>query len=66
MKGKNKDSIITQHQFEREEKARLRIEDFFKTGQMSSEVAMFTLHLLGFSANRAKEIVKQWKDGKCE
>ena len=60
MKGKTKGSIMTQHQFEKEEQARIKIEEYFKTGQMNPDVAVFTLRLLGFSAARAKQIVRQW------
>jgi heme/copper-type cytochrome/quinol oxidase subunit 3 len=64
MRAKNKDSIITQHQYEREENARKKIEKYFMTGQISSEVAIFTLGLIGFSVTRAKQIVKQWTSEK--
>jgi len=60
MKGKNKGSIMTQHQFEKDEQARIKIEEYFKTGQMNPEVAIFTLRLLGFSVTRAKQIVRLW------
>ena len=60
MKGKNKGTIKTQHQYDKEEQARLKIKEYFMTGQISSEVTIFTLRLLGFSATRAKEIVKRW------
>jgi len=60
MKGKNKGSIMTQNQFEKDEQARIKIEEYFKTGQMNPDVAVFTLRLLGFSAARAKQIVRQW------
>ena len=60
MKGKTKGSIMTQHQFEKDEQARIKIEEYFKTGQMNPEVAIFTLRLLGFSVTRAKQIVRLW------
>jgi len=60
MKGKNKGSIMTQHQFEKDEQARIKIEEYFKTGQMNPEVVIFTLRLLGFSVTRAKQIVRLW------
>jgi len=60
MKGKNKGSIMTQHQFEKDEQARIKIEEYFLSGQISFDVAIFTLHLLGFSAAKAKQIVRQW------
>jgi hypothetical protein len=60
MKEKNKGAIMTQHQ----EKARMKIKEYFMKGQINSEVAIFTLRLLDFSATRAKEIVKQWTSEK--
>jgi hypothetical protein len=51
---------MTQHQYEREEKDRMKIKEYFITGQINSEVAIFTLHLLGFSETRAKQTVRQW------
>jgi len=60
MRGRNKGSIMTQHQFEREEQERRKIKEYFMTGQISSEVAIFTLRLLRFSITRAKQIVRQW------
>jgi Holliday junction resolvasome RuvABC DNA-binding subunit len=64
MKGKTKGSIMTQNQFEKEDQTRTKIKDYFMTGQISSEVAVFTLRLLGFSAARAKQIVRQWASEK--
>lgn len=64
MQGKTKRSIMTQNQFEKEDQARTKIKDYFMTGQISSEVAVFTLRLLGFSAARAKQIVRQWASEK--
>jgi len=64
MKGKNKGAIMTQNQFEKEDQARIKINVYFMTGQISSEVAIFTLRLLGFSAARAKQIVMQWTNEK--
>jgi hypothetical protein len=60
MKAKNKGSIITQRQFDGEENARIKTKEYFITGQINSEVAIFILRLLGFSVTRAKEIVRQW------
>jgi len=60
MKGKNKGSNMTQHQFERDEQARIKIEEYFLSGQINSDVGIFTLRLLGFSAAKAKQIVRQW------
>jgi hypothetical protein len=60
VKGKNKGSIMTQHQFEKEEKERIKIREYFLSGEISPNVAIFTLRLLGFSAARAKQIVRQW------
>jgi len=60
MKGKNKGAIMTQSQFEKEEQARTKIKTYFMTGQICSDAAVFTLHLLGFSAARAKQLVRQW------
>jgi len=62
MKEKNKGAILTQNQYEKEEHARKKIMDFYTARQMSPEAAIFTLRLLGFSATRAKEILKQWRD----
>jgi len=64
MKVKNKGSIPTQREYEKEEKARLQIKEYFRAGQISSEVAVFTMRLLGYSAARAKQIVRQWADEK--
>ena len=64
MKGKNKGAIMTQNQFEKEDQARTKINVYLMTGQISSEVAIFTLRLLGFSAARAKQIVMQWTNEK--
>jgi hypothetical protein len=60
MRTKDKGSIITQRQFDGEEKARIKTKEYFMTGQISSEVAIFILRLLGFSVARTKEIVRQW------
>jgi heme/copper-type cytochrome/quinol oxidase subunit 3 len=64
MKTKNKGAIMSQHQYEKEEKARMKIKEYFMTGQISSEVAIFTLRLLDFSVAKAKELVKQWTSEK--
>jgi len=61
---KNKDSIITQHEFERVEKAKIQIKTYFMAGQMNPDVANFTLRLLGFSVTRAKQLVRQWTSEK--
>ncbi|WP_461246804.1 hypothetical protein [Treponema sp. R6D11] len=66
MKGKNKGAIMTQHQFEKEEQERVKIEEYFMTGQIGSDVAIFTLRLLGFSNARAKQIVRQWANEKTD
>jgi len=60
MTGKNKGTIKTQYQYEKEEKARTKIKEYFVSEQISSDAAIFTLHLLGFTAMRAKQIVRQW------
>jgi len=60
MRGKDKGSIKTQHQYEKEEQARIKIQEYFMTGQINSEVTIFTLRLLGYSITRAKEIARQW------
>jgi len=60
MKGKNKGSNMTQHQFEKDEQARIKIEEYFLSGQINSDVGIFTLRLLGFSVTKAKQIVRQW------
>jgi len=62
MKGKNKGAIKTQYQFEKEEQALLKIKEYFLTGQISSEVAIFTLRLLGYSLTRAKQLVRDWTE----
>ena len=64
MIGKNKGSIKTQHQYEKEEQARTKIKEYFMKGQMSSEAAVFTMGLLGYSAIRAKQIVREWTSEK--
>jgi hypothetical protein len=51
---------MNQHQ----EKVLMKIKEYFMTGQINSEVAIFTLRLLDFSVTRAKEIVKQWASKK--
>ena len=60
MKGNNKGAIKTQYQFDKEDQSRIKIKEYFMAGQISSEAAMFTLRLLGFSITRTKEIVNQW------
>jgi hypothetical protein len=60
MKGKDKGAIMTQHQFEKNEQARIKIEEYFLSGQINSDVGIFTLRLLGFSVAKAKQIVRQW------
>jgi len=57
---KNKGSIMTDSQYEKEEKAKKKIKEYYITGQISSEVAAYILRLLGFSVTRAKQIVRQW------
>jgi len=64
MRIKNKDSIITQHEFERVEKAQEQIKKYFMIGQMDHEVTIFTLRLLGFSEARAKELLRKWTNEK--
>jgi len=64
MRGKDKGSIKTQRQFEKEEQARTKIKEYFLTGQINPEVAVFTLRLLGYSATRAKQIVREWASEK--
>jgi len=61
---KNKGSIMTDSQYEKEEKAKKKIKEYFLTGKISSEIAAYILRLLGFSALRGKEIVKQWRSEK--
>jgi len=60
MRGKNKGSIMTQYQFEKEEKERIKIREYFLSEEISPDAAIFTLRLLGFSVTRAKQIVRQW------
>jgi Holliday junction resolvasome RuvABC DNA-binding subunit len=60
MTGKNKGAIKTQKQYEKEEPARTKIKTYFISDQMSFEAAVFTLRLLGYSATRAKQIVREW------
>jgi len=64
MMGKNKGSIKTQRQYEKEEQARTKLKGYFMTGQISSEIAVFTLRLLGYSVTRAKQIVREWASEK--
>ena len=64
MMGKNKGSIKTQHQFEKEEQARTKTREFLMAGQISHEAAVFILRLLGYSAIRAKQIVREWASEK--
>jgi len=60
METKNKGTIKTQRQFEKEEQMRLKTKEYFMTRQINNEVSVFILRLLGFSATRAKELVRQW------
>jgi len=60
MREKNKRSIMTQHQFDKDEQARIKIEEYFLSGQINSDVGIFTLNLLGFSVAKAKQLVRQW------
>jgi len=60
MRGKNKGTIMSQHQYEKEEQARIKIKKYFLMGQMNFAATIFTLHLLGFSLTRAKETVIDW------
>ena len=64
MIGKDKGSIKTQRQYEKEEQARTKIKEYFMSGQISSEVAVFTLRLLGYSVTRSKQIVREWASKK--
>ena len=57
---KNKGSIITNRQYEKEGQAKEKIKECFATGRINSEVAVYILRLLGYSVMRGKEIVKQW------
>ena len=66
MRKNNKGLIMTDHRYEKEEKSRKKIKEFYMTGQISSEVAAYILRLLGFSALRGNEIVKQWASEKPE
>jgi len=60
METKNKGAIKTQRQFEKEEQMRLKTKEYFITRQINNEVSVFILRLLGFSAARSKELVRQW------
>jgi len=64
MRKNNKGSVMTNRQYEKEEKSREQIKEFYMTGQISSEVAAYILRLLGFSALRGKDVVKQWRSEK--
>jgi len=64
MTGKNKGAIKTQRQYEKEEQARTKIKTYFMSEQISSEAAVFTLRLLGYSVTRAKQITKEWTSEK--
>jgi len=56
----NKRSIMTDSRYDKEEEAKKNVKEYFMTGRISSEVTAYILRLLGFSALRGKEIVKQW------
>jgi len=60
MREINKDSILTQYRLEKEEQKRKKTKEYFITGQISSEIAIYILRILGFSVMRGKEIVKDW------
>jgi len=64
MREINKDSILTQYRLEKEEQSRKKIKEYFITGQISPEIAMYMLRILGFSNMRGKEIVKDWTNEK--
>jgi len=60
MRERNINQSLSQYRFEKEEQSRKKIKEYFMTGQISSEVASYTLRLLGFSVIRSKEILKDW------
>jgi hypothetical protein len=63
----NEESIkkrIKEHRDEQEEKSREKIKEYFLKGQMNLDVTLFSLHLLGISNNKAKELIKQWTSKK--
>jgi len=51
---------IKEHRDEQEVKSMEKIKEYFMTGQIDPEVAMFTLRLLGITVAKAKELIKQW------
>ena len=61
--NKNREEIkkrIKDHRNEQEEKSREKIKEYFLKGQMNPTVTIFSLHLLGISTKKAKELIKQW------
>jgi len=60
MRERNINPDLIQYRLEKEEKSREKIKEYFMTEQISSEVAAYTLRLLGFTVMRGKEILKQW------
>jgi len=51
---------IKDHRDEQELKSMEKIKEYFLTGQIDSEVTIFTLRLLGIKSAKTKEIIKQW------
>jgi len=65
MRERNINEVLSQHRAEKEEQSRKKIKEFFMTGQINPEVAMYTLRLLGFTTMRTKQIVREWTDEKA-
>jgi len=53
--------MIKEHRDEQDVKSREKIKEYFITGQLDPEVAVFALRLLGVSAKKGKELIKQWE-----
>ena len=64
MKEVNIDPALIKHRDEQAEKSREKIKEYFMTGQIDPEVAMFSLRLLGLTIAKAKELIKKWTSDK--
>jgi Holliday junction resolvasome RuvABC DNA-binding subunit len=61
-KKRNRSTKMTQYRFDREERKRLKIKEQFVSGKTDFDTAVAALRKLGFSENRAPQVVRQWKD----